>query len=150
MKDQKISPISVLDQSPMFVCSVMNRTFRNRAQAELSRQDLMTLEMASALAALEEFQPMSQQELADAVLTERSVAKRMVDNLEKRGFVQISKCETNQRLKILTLTKEGVEAVRKVHRIMTNLKQDFFSCLTEEESDEFFRLVRKMTLANHP
>ncbi|HDM8222034.1 MarR family winged helix-turn-helix transcriptional regulator [Vibrio campbellii] len=149
MKDQKISPISVLDQSPMFVCSVMNRTFRNRAQAELSRQDLMTLEMASALAALEEFQPMSQQELADAVLTERSVAKRMVDNLEKRGFVQVSKCETNQRLKILTLTKEGVEAVRKVHRIMTNLKQDFFSCLTEEESDEFFRLVRKMTLANH-
>ncbi len=125
MKDQKISPISVLDQSPMFVCSVMNRTFRNRAQAELSRQDLMTLEMASALAALEEFQPMSQQELADAVLTERSVAKRMVDNLEKRGFVQVSKCETNQRLKILTLTKEGVEAVRKVHRIMTNLKQDF-------------------------
>ncbi|MCC4222414.1 MAG: MarR family transcriptional regulator [Pseudomonadota bacterium] len=150
MKDQKISPISVLDQSPMFVCSVMNRTFRNRAQAELSRQDLMTLEMASALAALEEFQPMSQQELADAVLTERSVAKRMVDNLEKRGFVQVSKCETNQRLKILTLTKEGVEAVRKVHRIMTNLKQDFFSCLTEEESDEFFRLVRKMTLSNHP
>ncbi|WP_411062693.1 MarR family winged helix-turn-helix transcriptional regulator [Vibrio rotiferianus] len=149
MKDQKISPISVLDQSPMFVCSVMNRTFRNRAQAELSRQDLMTLEMASALAALEEFQPMSQQELADAVLTERSVAKRMVDNLEKRGFVQVSKCETNQRLKILTLTKEGVEALRKVHRIMTNLKQDFFSCLTEEESDEFFRLVRKMTLANH-
>lgn len=150
MKDQKISPISVLDQSPMFVCSVMNRTFRNRAQAELSRQDLMTLEMASALAALEEFQPMSQQELADAVLTERSVAKRMVDNLEKRGFVKVSKSETNQRLKILTLTKEGVEAVRKVHRIMTNLKKDFFSCLTEEESDEFFRLVRKMTLANHP
>ncbi|WP_039987919.1 MarR family winged helix-turn-helix transcriptional regulator [Vibrio owensii] len=149
MKDQKISPISVLDQSPMFVCSVMNRTFRNRAQAELSRQDLMTLEMASALAALEEFQPMSQQELADAVLTERSVAKRMVDNLEKRGFVKVSKSETNQRLKILTLTKEGVEAVRKVHRIMTNLKQDFFSCLTEEESDEFFRLVRKMTLSNH-
>ena len=149
MKDQKISPISVLDQSPMFVCSVMNRTFRNRAQAELSRQDLMTLEMASALAALEEFQPMSQQELADAVLTERSVAKRMVDNLEKRGFVKVSKSETNQRLKILTLTKEGVEAVRKVDRIMTNLKQDFFSCLTEEESDEFFRLVRKMTLANH-
>ncbi len=149
MKDQKISPISVLDQSPMFVCGVMHRTFRNRAQAELSRQNLMTLEMASALTALEEFQPMSQQELADAVLTERSVAKRMVDNLEKRGFVQVSKSETNQRLKILTLTKEGVEAVRKVHRIMTNLKQDFFSCLTEEESDEFFRLVRKMTLANH-
>ncbi|MDF4583523.1 MarR family transcriptional regulator, partial [Vibrio parahaemolyticus] len=86
MKDQKISPISVLDQSPMFVCGVMQRMYRNRAQAELSRQNLMTLEMASALAALEEFQPMSQQALADAVRTERSVAKRMVDNLEKRGF----------------------------------------------------------------
>ncbi len=33
----------------MFVCGVMHRTFRNRAQAELSRQNLMTLEMASAL-----------------------------------------------------------------------------------------------------
>ncbi len=149
MKEQKISPISVLDKSPMFVCGVMQRMYRNRAQAELSRQNLMTLEMASALAALEEFQPMSQQELADAVLTERSVAKRMVDNLEKRGLVKVSKSESNQRLKILTLTKEGGIAVRKVHRIMNNLQADFFSCLSEKESEEFFRIVRKMTLANH-
>lgn len=149
MKEQKISPISILDQSPMFVCGVMQRMYRNRAQSELSRQNLITLEMASALAALEEFQPMSQQELADAVLTERSVAKRMVDNLEKRGFVQVSKSEVNQRLKILTLTQEGTEEVRKVHRIMNQLQKDFFSCLSDKESTEFFRLVRKMTLANH-
>ncbi|BBM64334.1 MarR family winged helix-turn-helix transcriptional regulator [Vibrio alfacsensis] len=149
MKEKKISPISILDQSPMFVCGVMQRMYRNRAQSELSRQNLITLEMASALAALEEFQPMSQQELADAVLTERSVAKRMVDNLEKRGFVQVSKSEANQRLKILTLTQEGTEEVRKVHRIMNQLQKDFFSCLSDKESTEFFRLVRKMTLANH-
>ncbi|WP_322802835.1 MarR family transcriptional regulator [Vibrio alfacsensis] len=149
MKEKKISPISILDQSPMFVCGVMQRMYRNRAQSELSRQNLITLEMASALAALEEFQPMSQQELADAVLTERSVAKRMVDNLEKRGFVQVSKSKANQRLKILTLTQEGTEEVRKVHRIMNQLQKDFFSCLSDKESTEFFRLVRKMTLANH-
>ncbi|MGR5131853.1 MarR family winged helix-turn-helix transcriptional regulator [Vibrio alfacsensis] len=149
MKEQKISPISILDQSPMFVCGVMQRMYRNRAQAELSRQNLMTLEMASALAALEEFQPMSQQELADAVLTERSVAKRMVDNLEKRGFVRVSKSEVNQRLKILTLTDEGAEAIGKVHHIMDDLQKDFFSCLSNKEADEFFRLVRKLTLSNH-
>ncbi|MGR5237730.1 MarR family winged helix-turn-helix transcriptional regulator [Vibrio alfacsensis] len=149
MKEEKISPISILDQSPMFVCGVMQRMYRNRAQSELSRQNLITLEMASALAALEEFQPMSQQDLADAVLTERSVAKRMVDNLEKRGFVQVSKSETNLRLKILTLTPEGTAEVRKVDRIMEDLQKDFFSCLSDKESAEFFRLVRKMTLANH-
>ncbi|OCH71417.1 transcriptional regulator [Vibrio diabolicus] len=149
MKDQKISPISVLDQSPMFVCGVMQRMYRNRAQAELSRQNLMTLEMASALAALEEFQPMSQQALADAVRTERSVAKRMVDNLEKRGFVQVSKSKSNQRLKMLSMTKEGTNALKQVHQIMTNLQKEFFACLSESEASEFFRLVRKLTFANH-
>lgn len=150
MTERKISPISILDQSPMFVCGVMQRMYRNRAQAELSRQNLITLEMASALAALEEFQPMSQQELADAVLTERSVAKRMVDNLKKRGFVQASKSEVNQRLKILTLTEAGTEEVRKVHQIMNHLQEDFFSCLSDKESELFFTIVRKMTLANYP
>ncbi|HGZ6443670.1 TPA: MarR family transcriptional regulator, partial [Vibrio parahaemolyticus] len=29
MKEQKISPISVLDQSPMFVSGVMQRMYRN-------------------------------------------------------------------------------------------------------------------------
>ncbi|PFG55867.1 DNA-binding MarR family transcriptional regulator [Vibrio sp. ES.051] len=133
----------------MFVCGVMQRMYRNRAQAELSRQNLMTLEMASALVALEEFQPMSQQALADAVCTERSVAKRMVDNLEKRGFVKVSKNATNQRLKMLSMTEGGTEALNKVHQIMTNLHKEFFACLSESEAAEFFRLVRKLTFGNH-
>ncbi|MDV6250693.1 MarR family winged helix-turn-helix transcriptional regulator [Vibrio sp. EA2] len=149
MKENKISPISVLDKSPMFVCGVMHRMYRNRAQAELSRQSLTTLEMASALAAIEEFQPMSQQALANAVLCERSVAKRMVDNLEKRGLVQISKCDYNRRIKMLSLTADGQTTLHKVYEIMANLQRDFFSCLSESESLEFKRLVRKVTLANH-
>ncbi|AEX21569.1 MULTISPECIES: MarR family winged helix-turn-helix transcriptional regulator [Vibrio] len=149
MKDKKISPITVLDKSPMFVCGVMQRMYRNRAQAELSRQSLITLEMASALAAIEEFQPMSQQALANAVICERSVAKRMVDNLQKRGLVQVSKCESNRRIKMLSLTTDGQQTLQKVHEIMTNLQRDFFSCLSESETSEFVRLIRKVTLANH-
>lgn len=149
MKEPKISPISVLDQNPMFVCGVMQRMYRHRAQTELAKQSPITLEMASALAALEEFQPMSQQELADAVLTERSVAKRMVDNLVKRGLVEASKSETNQRIKLLTLTKEGMDTVQNTHDIMGNLQKSFFSCLSAKEYKEFFRLARKLTLVNN-
>ncbi len=148
MKEKKVSPITILDQSPMFVCGVMQRMYRNRAQAELSRLNLITLEMASALAAVEEFQPMSQQALANAVLSERSVAKRMVDNLEKRGLVHVSKSETNRRLKMLSITVEGERALRQVQLIMSNLQKEYFASLTEAESAEFFRLVRKVTLAN--
>nr|WP_319536685.1 MarR family transcriptional regulator [uncultured Vibrio sp.] len=149
MKDKKISPITVLDKSPMFVCGVMQRMYRNRAQAELSRQSLVTLEMASALAAIEEFQPMSQQALANAVICERSVAKRMVDNLQKRGLVQVSKCESNRRIKMLSLTTDGQKTLQNVHETMANLQRDFFSCLSDSETSEFFRLIRKVTLANH-
>lgn len=148
MKEQKISPISVLDQSPMYVCSVMQRMYRNRASVELAEPHQMTLEMASALAALAEFQPMSQQELADAVMTERSVAKRMVDNLEKRGFVAVSKCKSNHRLKMLSLTPDGEVALQFACQTMDNLQNDFFACLSEDESHEFSRLVRKLTQAN--
>ncbi|BDR13964.1 MarR family transcriptional regulator [Vibrio sp. STUT-A11] len=149
MKEKKISPITVLDNSPMFVCGVMQRMYRNRAQAELSRQSLITLEMASALAAIDEFQPMSQQALADAVICERSVAKRMVDNLQKRGLVQVSKCESNRRIKMLSLTTDGQQTLQKVHEVMINLQRDFFACLSESESREFFHLIRKVTLAHH-
>ncbi len=149
MKEQQISPIALLDQSPMFVCGVMQRMYRNVAQVELSRRNLVTLEMATALAAVAEFQPMCQQALANAVRSERSVAKRMVDNLEKRGLVQVSKSETNRRLKMLSITAEGKETLDQVHQIMDDLQREFLSSLTEAELNEFFRLIRKITLANH-
>lgn len=81
-------------------------------------------------------------------MTERSVAKRMVDNLEKRGFVAVSKCKSNHRLKMLSLTPDGEVALQFACQTMENLQNDFFACLSEDESHEFSRLVRKLTQAN--
>jgi DNA-binding MarR family transcriptional regulator len=50
---------------------------------------------------------------------------------------------------MLSMTKEGANALKQVHQIMTNLQKEFFSCLSESEASEFFRLVRKLTFANH-
>lgn len=144
----KLSPNEKIEQQPLFICGAIHRKFRNHVTAALSQQKLMTLEMSRALAAVKENQPLSQQQLADIVKNERSATKRMVDNLEKRGYVSTSKAENNKKLKMLNLTKLGEDELKKVRKFVTPIECSFLECLTDEESDEFLRLIRKMGAAH--
>ncbi|GAD01710.1 MarR family winged helix-turn-helix transcriptional regulator [Agarivorans albus] len=102
----------------------------------------MTLEMSRALVAVQENQPLSQQQLADIVQNERSATKRMVDNLEERGYLTTSKSATNKKLKMLNLTKLGEDELKKVKSTITDIEKEVFECLSKEEYEEFLRLIR--------
>ena len=133
-----------IEQQPMFICGAVYRHFRNSVTTALSKQKLMTLEMSRALVAVQENQPLSQQQLADIIQNERSAVKRMVDNLESRGYISTSKAENNKKLKMLNLTKLGEEELKVVKAAITPIEQQIFECLTKEEATEFLRLLRKL------
>ncbi|TXR53676.1 MarR family winged helix-turn-helix transcriptional regulator [Reinekea thalattae] len=133
-----------IEHQPMFICGAIHRQFRNNVTTALSKQKLMTLEMSRALVAVQENQPLSQQQLADIVQNERSAVKRMVDNLEKRGYVTASKAENNKKLKMLTLTQQAEDELKAVKATIEPIETKMFECLTKQESAEFFRLLRKL------
>ncbi|WP_137673164.1 MULTISPECIES: MarR family winged helix-turn-helix transcriptional regulator [unclassified Agarivorans] len=135
-------PKEKIEHQPMFICGAVHRLFRNRATTLLSKQKLMTLEMSRALVAVQENQPLSQQQLADIVQNERSATKRMVDNLEERGYLTTSKSATNKKLKMLNLTKLGEDELKKVKSTITDIEKEVFECLSKEEYEEFLRLIR--------
>ncbi|MGX9419153.1 MarR family winged helix-turn-helix transcriptional regulator [Vibrio sp. RC27] len=133
-----------IEHQPMFICGAVHRQFRNNVTTALSKEKLMTLEMSRALAAVQENQPLSQQQLADIIQNERSATKRMVDNLEKRGYLVTSKAENNKKLKMLNLTELGEAELEIVKTTITPIEQKFYDCFSEEESKEFLRLIRKL------
>lgn len=137
-----------IERQPMFICGTVHRLFRNKVTTLLSEKQLMTLEMSRALVAVKENQPLSQQQLADIVQNERSATKRMVDNLEKRGYLTTYKSETNKKLKMLSLTELGDNELEKAKQTIVSVENEIFDCLTAEEFDVFLDLIRKIGAAH--
>ncbi|WP_417880557.1 MarR family winged helix-turn-helix transcriptional regulator [Vibrio sp.] len=133
-----------IERQPMFLCGAIHRLFRNRVAAELVKQQLMTLEMSRYLAAVQENSPLNQQQLADIVKNERSATKRMVDNLVEHGYLTTSKSEYNKKIKMLHITPLGEVELKKVKTHITDIECQLFECLTNDEFNEFLRLIRKM------
>lgn len=151
MTEPAITPIPRLDYAPMFVMAVVKRIYHTQARQlfakNINTADI-TLEMAFALCVIDAGEPMQQQRLADAILMDRSSAKRQVDNLVKRGLVITEKDPSNQRLKLLRLTDKGRSMVTAAGEIFRGFEAQFLSCLEDSEQAELLRLCRKLVVAN--
>ena len=83
------------------------------------------------------------QELGDAVVLSRSRVSRIVDELERQGFVSREPCETDRRVVYASITRPGRVALR--HAIPSHLRaiDAYFSSLLTE--DELVTIRRALT-----
>jgi|1185.fasta_scaffold831947_1 DNA-binding MarR family transcriptional regulator len=72
-------------------------------------------------------------ELAEAAGVSSPTATRMLDGLERRGLVVREKCERDRRAVRLSLTGEGVAAVRAQRRRQLALRRAIFESLDARE-----------------
>ncbi|RKF13712.1 MarR family transcriptional regulator [Alginatibacterium sediminis] len=143
-----IPRIEVLEQSHFFAMTVITRLHRTACQERLRPHYDITLEMLLAMNIIEVYQPIPQQQLANQLMCDRSAAKRSVDHLVKRGWVDVSKNETNQKLKMISLNASGTEVIAKCMPIMRETYSDFMDSLEPDEQTELLRLCKKMISAN--
>lgn len=90
---------------------------------------------------------MSQRNLADTVGKEMPTMTRMIDALERRGWVRRERDETDRRVYRLHLTEEGDRIGREVCEKFGPLRDSVFGCFDEQEEKELVRLLQK--LFNH-
>ncbi|WP_087024194.1 MarR family winged helix-turn-helix transcriptional regulator [Thaumasiovibrio subtropicus] len=136
--------IPKFESSPFFHMGVVHRHFRNEGHRRLMQHHDITTEMQKAMEMIATFQPISQQKLADALLTERSTMKRLVDNLIKRELIVVTKDENNQKTKLLSLTEFGEETRTSGNVIMQALQAEWLEGLNGDEISTLNSLLNKI------
>jgi DNA-binding MarR family transcriptional regulator len=73
-------------------------------------------------------------DIAASLLISRSGLTRIVDDLERQGFVERVKCPTDARGFDAVLTDAGTKAYRRARKVhLTNLRREFLDKLTQEQ-----------------
>jgi DNA-binding MarR family transcriptional regulator len=87
---------------------------------------------------------MSQQELATKLSIHPSRLVAILDNLEKRGFVERRPNPDDRRLYSLQLTKEGADALERIGKVAREHQDALLSTLSREERDMLTTLLLRI------
>jgi DNA-binding MarR family transcriptional regulator len=87
---------------------------------------------------------LSQQELASKLQIHPSRLVAILDNLEKRRFVERRANPDDRRLYSLYLTKGGEEVLQKIGKVAREHQDALLSALRTEERDELANLLLKI------
>lgn len=125
-----LTGINNLDNNSMFLMGFVYKQFRAQISREMTERFGISLEMFGALKVLAQHGQITQQELANFLLRNRSVMKRLVDNAIKLELIRASKSENNIKVRLLSLTMQGEKMVQRCSPIVDALSVEFQSSLT--------------------
>lgn len=104
----------------------------------------LTAQEANALRMLSWSKQMTQQKLAHLLGIDKSQVTRLVNKLEKEGYLTREVNPEDRREKLLTPT-EKADAVRQQDLELTNHYYEWLlSCLSEEEREQFTATLEKL------
>ena len=88
---------------------------------------------------------MTMSELAGRLLISRSGATRLIDRLERRGWVERESLPENRRVTYAVLTTEGARAMRRAYHIVRTGRRELLGDrLTPDEVTELRRILGKL------
>lgn len=139
-----ITGIDELDTNSMFLMGLVYKQFRAQIAVDMAEVSGVSLEMFGALKVLSKKDNITQQQLANCLLRNRSVTKRLVDNAIKLGLIQPNKSDTNKKVKLLMLTPAGKQLVAECMPIVTDISLQFQDRLSKKESQQLQSLLAKL------
>lgn len=123
-----------------------SESINNRLSRGLSCENL-TISQFGVMEALLHIGPQNQRELGAKLLKSGGNITLVIDNLEKRGFVQRETDPNDRRAVIVSLTKEGQAFIKDFFPVHLARIVEEFSSLSSEELKELGRLAKKVGLA---
>lgn len=87
---------------------------------------------------------LSQQELAARLQIHPSRLVAILDNLEKRGFVERRANPDDRRLYSIHLTKDGGEVLEKIGKVAREHQDTLLAALSREQRDELSALLLRI------
>lgn len=92
---------------------------------------------------------LDQRSLARTIGFDASTITGVVDRLEERGLLARSPSSTDRRVRLLTLTKPGMDLLERVIPAMRRCQVRLLDPLSAREQEIFMRLLRKLVTANN-
>lgn len=104
----------------------------------------LTSEQGVALAFIRQNQGLSQCELADKTIKDRTTITRILDRLEQKGLIRRERDERDRRSYRLFTTEEGYALCDKIVPAVQSFREKVFGNLTRSESETLIAILSKI------
>lgn len=125
---------------PTYAMAQLHRAANARLDAALAEEGL-SLRTHQVLVCLDEFGELSQQQVCDAIVVDRSDMVRLLDRLEELGQVVRDRDVVDRRRHLLMLTPAGRAALRRGEQVIERITDEALSSLSETERRTLHRLT---------
>jgi DNA-binding MarR family transcriptional regulator len=132
---------------PSYLASQVSKFGRRQLEVALAEHDLVLIHHG-VLAALHDFGPLSQQQLAEALDFDKSHLVARIDLLESRGLVARTQDPADRRRNRVALTPAGRKLADRLRRIARQSQEGFLQALDLEEQETLISLLRRVLDAN--
>ena len=114
-------------------------------QDEMKRigADVTSVQFA-AMQAIDLHGEMEQSQIAQSIHYDKATIGGVIDRLEKRGWVERKANPKDRRAKLVTLTKEGRQALEAFTPVVKELQDQVIANLSSEERALFIKLAQKI------
>jgi MarR family transcriptional regulator, lower aerobic nicotinate degradation pathway regulator len=132
---------------PSYLLSQLSKFGRRRLELVLEEHDLALIHHG-VLAALADFGPQSQQQLADSLDFDKSHLVARIDDLQSRDLVTRAQDPTDRRRNQIALTPAGHALLDRLRPVAEESQQSFLEALSPAEQDTLVSLLRRALDAN--
>ena len=127
-------------RSPAYALAQLHRATHARLEVALSEEGL-SLRTHQVLVCLDEFGELSQQQVCDSIVVDRSDMVRIVDRLERLGLVVRDSDSADRRRHLLTLTPAGRAALQRGEQVIERITGEALAGLSDAERRTLHRLA---------
>src|SRR5699024_12795716 len=113
----------------------------NQVSNEYLRQFGITVAQFEALAAIRNFQPFTQSDLAAGLTVSGGGISRMLARLEREGLIRR---EQEWKTKHISLTAEGRALIDRAYPVQVAQQSTMSDCLDEDETPQLHALMKRL------
>ncbi len=93
----------------------------------------------------ESSEKLTMKDIANKIGKDKSTVTPLINKLIKLGYVEKEKCEIDKLITYINLTDKARDIEDRFNFISSQVKETAYSNFTEEEKQEFLRLLKKLS-----
>lgn len=113
------------------------------AQMQCCDEDLQ-MDHYPVLMTLDAIKNLSQQEIADILMRDKSSVQRTITLLQRKGLVEIVQDAQDKRKNIVNLTEKGMEKALKSRQMLRQIDNSAFAAFTVKERSEALQTIHQI------
>ena len=102
----------------------------------------LQLEQFPVLLSVHAMKSLSQQEIADVILRDKSSVQRSLTALQRKGLLTVAQDATDKRKHIVTVTPEGTALAKKMKLLMRRADEEAFAAFSGDERAKAIQAMR--------